>query len=349
MVEKPRQEHENLRQDGLLRNSWVRLATALGILLAVALLVALGVLVRWYFTSDLPTTERKDLVQGLASAAQAFAVLFTGLVALIGLYFTRRNTDRQLAQARESTEKQLRQARESQERTQASAQKTLRLTEQGQITERFMRAIDQLGSDKLEVRLGAIYALERIARDSEEDHWPIMEVLTAYVREHAPWPVKVARQRPVPDVQAILTVLGRRSRYYGNGEDEPLDLSDTDLRRANLTGAHLEHAHLAGARLTGASLGGAHLEGAILENAYLSGAYLAGARLEGAYLGGAILDEAILDAAILDEVIHLTQEQIDRAHGDRETTLPEGLAYPEEWPKSRSEILNRLNQDEPSG
>jgi hypothetical protein len=34
----------------------------------------------------------------------------------------------------------------------------------------------------LEVRLGAIYALERITRDSERDHWPIMEVLCAYVR-----------------------------------------------------------------------------------------------------------------------------------------------------------------------
>ncbi len=110
---------------------------ASGILLTVALLVALGFLVEWYFTSVLSTTERKDLVQGLASVAQALVVLFTGAVALLGLYFTRRNTDRQLAQARESTDKQLRQARESQ-------QETARLTEQGQITERFTRAIEQL-------------------------------------------------------------------------------------------------------------------------------------------------------------------------------------------------------------
>ena len=31
------------------------------------------------------------------------------------------------------------------------------------------------GDEKLEVRLGGIYALERIARDSEKDHGPIME------------------------------------------------------------------------------------------------------------------------------------------------------------------------------
>ena len=33
-----------------------------------------------------------------------------------------------------------------------------------------------------------IYALERISRDSRRDYWTIMETLTAYVRERAPWP-----------------------------------------------------------------------------------------------------------------------------------------------------------------
>jgi hypothetical protein len=38
----------------------------------------------------------------------------------------------------------------------------------------------------LEVRLGGIYALERIARDSPTDHWTIIEVLSTYVRENSP-------------------------------------------------------------------------------------------------------------------------------------------------------------------
>ncbi len=36
-----------------------------------------------------------------------------------------------------------------------------------------------------EVRLGAIYALEKLARDDLEMHWPIMETLCAYIRENA--------------------------------------------------------------------------------------------------------------------------------------------------------------------
>jgi len=62
----------------------------------------------------------------------------------------------------------------------------LRVTVERHMTDRFTQAIDQLGNDKLEIRLGGIYALERMAATSEKDHWKIMEVLTAYVREHAP-------------------------------------------------------------------------------------------------------------------------------------------------------------------
>jgi hypothetical protein len=121
------------------------------------------------------------------------------------------------------------------------------VAQEGQITERFTRAIEQLGSDRMEVRLGGIYALERIANDSDKDFWPIMETLTAYVRERAPWNEALAaggeessneksavqtksRPKPATDIQAILTVLGRRKYYYKQGETEPLDLRGTDLR-----------------------------------------------------------------------------------------------------------------------
>ena len=49
------------------------------------------------------------------------------------------------------------------------SRRAFELTEQGQVTDRFTRAIEQLGSDKLDVRIGRIYALERVARDSVKD------------------------------------------------------------------------------------------------------------------------------------------------------------------------------------
>src|SRR5215207_273613 len=90
----------------------------------------------------------------------------------------------------------LQQRRHSQtlQETQRRHSEDLRQAEQGQITERFTRAIEQLGETnsngepKLELRLGGIYALERIAKDSpERDYSTVMEVLTAYVRQNGSW------------------------------------------------------------------------------------------------------------------------------------------------------------------
>jgi hypothetical protein len=131
----------------------------------------------------------------------------------------------------------------------------VKVAEQGHITDRYTKAIEQLGAltaavkPNVEVRLGAIYALERIAQDSPRDHWTIMEVLTAYVRQNAPkpeWaPTKTENsiantEEPATEIQAILTVLGRRRRDRGREhEGLQLDLRSIDLRRANFDGAHL--------------------------------------------------------------------------------------------------------------
>jgi hypothetical protein len=97
------------------------------------------------------------------------------------------------------------------------SRRTLELTEQGQVTERYTKAIEQLGSDKLDVRIGGIYALERVARDLARDHSTAMAVLTAFIREHSreqgplsgPSGRDQARSAR-PDVQAAVTVVGRR-------------------------------------------------------------------------------------------------------------------------------------------
>jgi hypothetical protein len=133
------------------------------------------------------------------------------------------------------------------------------------------RAIEQLGNSKLEIRLGGIYALEQIARDSEKDHWPIMEVLTAYIRENAQRKEKTNLVAPLAtDIQAILTVIRRREWSYEK-MGQNLDLHRTDLHGANLMDAHLEDADLTDADLTDAVLGDAHLECAVLTNAVLRG------------------------------------------------------------------------------
>jgi hypothetical protein len=211
-------------------------------------------------------------------------------------------------------------------RTLRIAQETLRTTQEGQMTERFGKAIEQLGDkERLTVRLGGIYALERIARDSPKDHWPIMEVLTTYIRDNAPWTPETAQllqdslaiedkqagktdqsptsPEPSPklasDIQAALTVLGRRIRSSDREGERRLDLTQTDLRRANLGGADLEGASLMDTNLKGAFLGGANLRGAHLANANLQEAFLDHADLKEATLHGTDLKGALFSNADL--------------------------------------------------
>jgi hypothetical protein len=240
-------------------------------------------------------------------------------------------------------------------------------TQEKNVTDLYTKAIEQLGSEKLEVRLGGIYALERIARDSKKDHWTIMEVLTAYVRENAPWPPEkpeVAQKKrpwakprdkylfqepPETDIQAVLTVLGRTAIPFApKGEKRRLDLRGTnlagaELNGANLQGAFLKDANLQGAYLRVANLQGAYLwvanlqgadlrqaslQGARLEKANLQGAGFAYANLQGAHLWHTNLQGAILMGANLQGAKGLTAEQVARAFWGGTTKWPEGFSPP---------------------
>jgi uncharacterized protein YjbI with pentapeptide repeats len=180
-------------------------------------------------------------------------------------------------------------------------QETYRLSREGQITDRLSTAVEQLGDEKIEVRLGGIYSLERLMHDSPADQPNIMETLAAFVRQHAqqsPRPALPARgtppsatDHPAEDVQAVLTVLGRR---------HPVDTERSiDLMRTNLTGANLEEANLTGANLPGANLTNAHFFAADLTGAHLDKADLTGANFLQAILTRVSLDGANLTGARL--------------------------------------------------
>jgi Pentapeptide repeats (8 copies) len=216
----------------------------------------------------------------------------------------------------------------------------LQVNREGQITDRYTRAIDQLGHDQLDVRLGGIYALERIARDSPADRATIGEVLTAFIRSHAPWPPTLpdqpAAKAPIgevrelqvraPDVQASLTVLGRGGFAPPASGRDRLDLHSVDLRRATLFGAHLEEAELFGIHLEGAFLSQAHLEGAMLPIARLEGTLLPDAHLEGAGLHEAHLSGAILGGARLERAT-LRGTHLEGALADERTVWPAGFDW----------------------
>ena len=233
-----------------------------------------------------------------------------------------------------------------------AAVQAVEVAREGQITERFTRATEQLGNqDSTAIRLGGIYALERIAKDSPKDHWQVMEVLTAYMRE-SKWLLELpdganAYRRVPTDIQAILNVLRRRNIEYESPEHK-LDLSganlmgadlghinlqganlfETSLQEANLIGAsltqtNLRHTNLFHANLTDADLREAYLgevhpkqeltPASSLSCASLKGANLRDAKLEIVDFGGADLQGAILTCADL-QYANFTDAQLQKAN-----------------------------------
>jgi hypothetical protein len=232
-----------------------------------------------------------------------------------------------------------------------------------EITDRFSQAIAYLASDKMEVRLGGIYTLERLAQASPAESWVTIEILTAFVRERStrvpetPPPLvgvdipKQQRKPSVPriptDVQAVMTVLSRRD-VSQDREDRSIELRGSNLRAADLNGielwgadlwkVNLREAQLWQAKLAGASLGRANLSDASLWQADLEGAYLWKANLEGANLTevnleqanledanlkGANLDHTNLVNADLRKAVGLTHAQLSSAICDETTQLPD--------------------------
>ncbi|WP_083390704.1 pentapeptide repeat-containing protein [Parafrankia soli] len=236
---------------------------------------------------------------------------------------------------------------------------TRRANEDTHVRELYTRAVDQLGADEEIIRLGGIYALERIATDSPGDGRTVGEVLSAFVRSRSTDPTLRMSQPTLQaaDVRAAVQVLGRRpvrpdlylrmrADLHGADLTGPASLADLDLVAANLAYVHLDGADLSRARLSNADLFRAHLNGTLLTEARLRRATLIGAYIDGANMIGALLIDANLMGATLrgsnlagadlrgadlSGAEGLTQEQVNSAIGDRRTRLPVGLTRPLSW------------------
>ncbi|MFF5011515.1 pentapeptide repeat-containing protein [Streptomyces phaeochromogenes] len=192
--------------------------------------------------------------------------------------------------------------------------RTYRLKRRGQITDRFTKALERLGSGEIYVRIGGILALEQIVRDApEQAATDAAHVLGHFIRDRAPKtapppdpddPHRGPHADPLPtepaaDVQAALTALTRAESRTHVDPREQLDL------------------HLAGAQLAQADLTGANLSGATFTEADLSWA-----KFTGAALFGATFTDAALFGADLSSARGLTPGQVTSARTDEHTKMP---------------------------
>lgn len=250
--------------------------------------------------------------------------------------------------------------------------RTYYLSRRGQVTDRFNKAIAQLASEKLEERLGGIYALEHVMLESPTDHAAVLGVLCAFVRTRtmiasahfSPCRVDPMDQQPPPfgtepspDIDAAMIAIARRpKRPEPNRPDlrrvrlVGLSIRAYDfakqprLTRMFLTASDLRRADLRGADLRGTIATGADLRWAWFDEADLSHTSLTRTQLRGARMKNTDLTETQLEDADLRDVKGLTAQQLSRALLDDKTLFSPELTE-DPWVKARIRDCNALPDD----
>ena len=212
--------------------------------------------------------------------------------------------------------------------------------QQGLLNERYQQGAEMLGSNVLAVRLGGIYALQRLAKEHPQQyHIQIMQILCAYARQPTRDECEAADDAKPDagtelrqDVQSVMTAISTchaRQLELERGAEFRLDLRQAQLPHAYLIDANLSGANLSDANLQSASLWIADLSRTNLSDADLTGAMFWNAQMSGALFWGAKLFDAHLDDAKLSgarfsisggvsPASGLTQAQLDTARADLE-------------------------------
>ena len=209
------------------------------------------------------------------------------------------------------------------------------VAEQSLLNERYQKGAEMLGNGVLSVRLGGIYALQRLAEENPEQyHVQIMRLLCAFARNPTPSREDEGRQdvqeeslssipSPRDDVQAVMGAIRARHEKHVSLERKGgfrLDLRGADLSHVKLSDADLRRDFME-TNLSQAFLDGAKLSGAILFDTNLSRARLMEADLSGAAFIGVILKDTDLSGAKFSRrgqnpVRALKQSQLDEARAD---------------------------------
>ncbi|MFH8731601.1 pentapeptide repeat-containing protein [Streptomyces sp. NPDC017964] len=295
----------------------------------------------WFDGAHLDQLTKDDAPKAVLVTGFRTAVVSFGLaaVAVLGAYLTWKNlqvTRATLDQTRERDDRQHALSEKNLEHTRAIDRERQDLAREGQVTERYVKAVGLLASASNTSQLGGMYALERIMTDSPDDALTIIQLLSGSIRESS----KAQRDRNngenprsvrEPDRSAFAIIARRSNGIVGAAEraralnlrranlagvsligNETSDLCGADFTKAKLNNSDFNGAALTGGRFSKADLRRANLstcdlaqahfdQGVILHHANLDHANLSGANLQGAQLQGATFRGADLSGADLHE------------------------------------------------
>jgi len=200
------------------------------------------------------------------------------------------------------------------------------------ITNRINKAVEQLSAkEHIESRIGGLYALERIAQDSERDHITIMEIICTFIRENAKVKkIRIMSHSPQIIRQTAISILGRRKEKrikYEKREKFQLHLNGINLEKIDLEKSNLVNAWLQDTKFNHSYLGGINLDGTWLARANFNGAI---------FDKESTLNNAALYRTDFRHAKNLTLEMLSKAIGVKkgmgQTLLPDYIMdYPDTW------------------
>ena len=166
------------------------------------------------------------------------------------------------------------------------------LAKRGERSERFLEAVKLLWSDSAAVRLGGVYSLESLARESHADLPRILDTLCAFVRLS-----KGKRGPAAADIAGAFTVLCRIHRAIR----ENTHMLAEEIRYQQILRIDLSGATLNGARVFLPALAGAELGAASFIESRLYGGSLSGAQMQRAKLSRAMCQTTNFEKADLTD------------------------------------------------
>jgi hypothetical protein len=94
--------------------------------------------------ADTPQRDRLDWARRIELGAVVLGLLLSSFIAAAGIWYSNNQVRDQLK----------------------ISSRELSVAQEGQITDRYTKAVENLGEDAIDVRLGGVYALQRIMEDS---------------------------------------------------------------------------------------------------------------------------------------------------------------------------------------
>ncbi|WP_170572403.1 pentapeptide repeat-containing protein [Ruegeria atlantica] len=240
--------------------------------------------------------------------------------------------------------------------------------EKGQVTDRFTKAIEGLGADKviildgqentvpnLEVRVGAVLALEKIASETPSEVSSTLDTLSVYVRENVG--IKTIKpdtdadedflnairvlEFPRSDVRAAMHALSKVIKNKHVSETI-VDLRTSVFRNLALVGLYYPNSDLRLCDFTKSYISSCDFSDASFDSGFFYAARFSESKLDKATFLNVEFDETkFTDCSMLGVFFqdcdlsdtNITQDQINASYGDASVNLPASLQRPKHWSK----------------